>query len=80
VEEFGLKRLMEQRGTALPMTRSDFEGGRWARLISAADDLGRAKKAAHKRETLAHQQAGKPAVPRASEVIAIEVERFMAEE
>lgn len=76
VEEFGLKRLMETSGTSLPMSRADFEAGRWASLVTTAWEMGRERKAAHRR---AHIDRKEPQV-KASTVIAQELERFMASE
>ena len=55
VEEFGLKRLMETSGTALPMSRADFEAGRWSSLIVKAHELGRMKKEKHRKDFIARK-------------------------
>ena len=78
MEEFGLKRLMENQGTALPMSRSDFEAGRWSRLIEQAYEQGKEKKLRHREECLMKMKQG-IVDKRASTVIAEEVERFMQE-
>lgn len=43
VEEWGLKRLMEQRGTVVEMDRTTFEQGNWANHILQAHEEGRKK-------------------------------------
>lgn len=78
VEEFGLKRLMETQGTAVTMSRSDFEAGRWSRLIEQAYQQGSLKKKQHRSEELRKAREGIIDV-RASTVIAEEIERFMQE-
>lgn len=50
VEEFGLRRLMQARGTSLELDRTDFEAGRWEFHIEEAHELGKAAKE-HARRT-----------------------------
>ncbi|GAA5864419.1 hypothetical protein JCM3774_002785 [Rhodotorula dairenensis] len=70
VEEFGLKRLMQARGTSLELARSDFEAGRWEFHIEEAYELGRAAKEEARRTGFVDEGAGR--------VIRDEIERFMA--
>ncbi|KAK9894893.1 hypothetical protein P389DRAFT_161703 [Cystobasidium minutum MCA 4210] len=83
VEEFGLKRLMEASGTAVPMTRADFEAGNWAKLIAQAYDLGKEKRrkhvSSHEERVNNFMDAGLEEESAAS-VIAGEVEKFMRDE
>lgn len=79
VEEFGLKRLMEASGTALPMTRADFEAGNWAKLIEQAYELGREKRQKHVEEFKKRVSSGIKEDSAAC-IIAKEVEKFMREE
>lgn len=78
MEEFGLKRLMEQRGTALPMTRADFEAGRWSKLVLKAYEMGKQKKEQHQADHLAALENGKEEQS-AGTIISLELEKFMQE-
>ncbi|GAA6022000.1 hypothetical protein JCM10207_002402 [Rhodosporidiobolus poonsookiae] len=71
VEEFGLKRLMQARGTSLELDRTDFEAGRWEFHIEEAYEQGRAAKEEARRTGFVDEMAG--------ERIREEVERFMDE-
>ncbi|GAA5972432.1 hypothetical protein JCM11641_001842 [Rhodosporidiobolus odoratus] len=71
VEEFGLKRLMQARGTSLELDRADFEAGRWEFHIEEAYEQGRGAKEEARREGFVDEKAG--------EVIRREIERFMEE-
>lgn len=79
VEEFGLKRLMEAQGTALPMTRADFEAGNWAKLIEQAYELGKEKRSRHIEQFERRMSSGVKEDSAAC-IIAKEVEKFMLEE
>jgi hypothetical protein len=79
VEEFGLKRLMEASGTALPMTRADFEAGNWAKLIEEAYHLGKEKRRRHV-EGFEKRVSSGLKEDSAACIIAKEVEKFMLEE
>lgn len=79
MEEFGLKRLMEASGTALPMTRADFEAGNWAKLIEQAYELGKEKRKKHVEEFRKRVSSGVKEDSAAC-IIAKEVEKFMREE
>lgn len=48
MEEYGLKRLMLSQGTAVEMTRHDFEAGLWERAVVEAHERGKAGKEAAK--------------------------------
>lgn len=78
VEEFGLKRLMDQRGTALPMTRADFEAGRWSKLVLQAYEMGKKKKEQHREDHLARLASGEQEES-AGTIISLELEKFMRE-
>ncbi|GAA5853614.1 hypothetical protein JCM8547_007384 [Rhodosporidiobolus lusitaniae] len=69
VEEFGLKRLMQARGTSLELDRADFEAGRWEFHIEEAYEQGRVVKEEARRVGFQDEKAG--------EVIRREIERFM---
>ena len=78
---------METRGTALPMTRADFEAGNWAKLISQAYEMGKEKRKKHvddfkNRVDGQKGRDGKDVEEEesAAAVIAGEVEKFMLEE
>ncbi|KAL8277798.1 hypothetical protein RQP46_009781 [Phenoliferia psychrophenolica] len=71
VEEFGLKRLMLARGTAIELDRADFEGGRWELHVLEAHERGRAAKAAARASGFEDEGAG--------EVLVSEIEKFMLE-
>jgi len=43
VEEYGLKRLMEQRNTIVEMDRSSFEQGYWAQFVQEAYEKHQAR-------------------------------------
>ena len=66
---------MEQRGTSLPISRSDFEAGSWSQHITAVYEAGKAKKEQHRRDFT--EDATKSTS--AATFIAVEIERFMAE-
>lgn len=70
VEEFGLKRLMQARGTSLSLDRADFEAGRWELHVEEAYEQGRAAKDEARRTGFVDERAG--------EVIREEIERFLA--
>ena len=78
VEEFGLKRLMDDSGTAVPMARADFEAGRWARLILQAWEAGWRKKEKHR--AMYGMGGGGGEGNAAAVAIALELEKFMEEE
>lgn len=71
---------MESSGTALPMTRADFEAGNWARLIEHAYELGKEKRRTHVKK---HEERLKDLARKEEDsaacVIAKEVEMFMKE-
>ncbi|GAA5949325.1 hypothetical protein JCM3765_003371 [Sporobolomyces pararoseus] len=69
VEEFGLKRLMAQRGVSLELTRTDFEAGRWQFHIEEAYEQGREAKELARREGFKDEGA--------AEFIRKEIEKFM---
>lgn len=46
VEEYGLKRLMLSQGTAVEMTRTDFEAGMWETYVTEAHERGKGAKQA----------------------------------
>lgn len=69
VEEFGLKRLMQQRGTSLELDRSDFEAGRWEFHIAEAHKRGKEEKEESRRVGYVCEGAGR--------VIVQEIERFL---
>ncbi|ORY77563.1 hypothetical protein BCR35DRAFT_353092 [Leucosporidium creatinivorum] len=73
IEEFGLSRLMTQRGVSLELSREDFEAGRWEFHISEAWERGRERKEEQRRTgfPVEFEQAG--------ERIREEVERFLRE-
>ncbi|GAA5821760.1 hypothetical protein JCM11251_001009 [Rhodosporidiobolus azoricus] len=71
VEEFGLKRLMQARGTSLELDRADFEAGRWEFHIEEAYEQGKAAKEQARRDGFVDEKAG--------EVIRREIEKFMEE-
>ena len=76
---------MEASGTALPMTRADFEAGNWARLIERAYELGKEKRKKHvdafeKRVSSLDGESGGVHEDSAACTIAKEVEKFMREE
>lgn len=77
VEEFGLKRLMETRGTCLSMSRADFEAGRWASLVLQAYEMGKEKKKNHRREWVEREKNGVHEES-AGEVIVRELEGWLA--
>lgn len=72
---------MEASGTALPMTRADFEAGNWAQVIEQAYVLGKEKR---KKHVVGHEErvnkVGAEEEESAACVIAKEVEKFMREE
>lgn len=71
---------MEASGTALPMTRADFEAGNWAKLIDQAYELGKEKR---KKHVVGHEERVDNLCAEeesAACVIAKEVEKFMLEE
>ncbi|KAM0791885.1 hypothetical protein ACM66B_004140 [Microbotryomycetes sp. NB124-2] len=69
IEEFGLRRLMQQRGTCVELSRTDFEAGRWQYHVQRAFELGFDKKQKLKTEGWKDNQAG--------EVIRNEIEKFL---
>lgn len=69
VEEFGLKRLMQQRGTSLELDRADFEAGRWEFHVAEAYERGREEKEESRRIGYVCEGAGR--------VIVREIERFL---
>lgn len=69
---------MEQQGTAIPMTRADFEAGRWSRLVLEAHERGKAKKDLHREHHIRQSHGLEPRQERAGLVIAKQVEHFMA--
>jgi len=69
VEEFGLKRLMAQRGVSLELARTDFEAGRWEVHIEEAYELGREAKEEARRNGFVDEGA--------AEFIRKEIEEFM---
>ncbi|GJN93587.1 hypothetical protein Rhopal_006644-T1 [Rhodotorula paludigena] len=71
VEEFGLKCLMQARGTSLSLDRADFEAGRWELHVEEAYEQGRAAKDEARRTGFVDERAG--------EVIRREIERFLAD-
>ncbi|GAA5988897.1 hypothetical protein JCM10908_006214 [Rhodotorula pacifica] len=71
VEEFGLRRLMQARGTSLELARTDFEAGRWEFHIEEAYELGQAAKEEARRIGFVDEGAGR--------VIREEIEKFMAQ-
>ena len=48
VEEHGLRRLLEEQGTGVELTRTMYEAGDWKEAVSHAWELGREKKKARK--------------------------------
>ncbi|CEQ41688.1 SPOSA6832_03426, partial [Sporobolomyces salmonicolor] len=72
VEEFGLKRLMQARGTSLELDRADFEAGRWEFHVEEAYAHGRAAKEEARRTGFVDEKAG--------EVIRREIETFMEQQ
>ena len=67
---------MEQSGTALPMTRADFEAGRWSGLIHRAWKAGIQKKEIKRTK---HAETTDLGVSAAT-TISLELEAFMREE
>lgn len=71
VEEFGLKRLMQARGVALELDRTDFEAGRWEFHIAEAWERGFEAKEKARKEGYQDENAG--------EIIRGEIEKFLRE-
>ena len=73
IEEFGLRRLMQQRGVALSLSRTDFEAGRWEFHVAEAYERGRVAK------QRAREAGWTDVGGQAAEVIRAEVEKFLDE-
>ncbi|KAK4046751.1 hypothetical protein OIV83_005856 [Microbotryomycetes sp. JL201] len=71
IEEFGLRRLMRQRGTSVELSRTDFEAGRWQMHVQHAFELGQHEKRKLKERGWTGNDAGK--------VIRDEIEKFLDE-
>ncbi|GAA5929500.1 uncharacterized protein JCM15063_004167 [Sporobolomyces koalae] len=69
VEEFGLKRLMHQRGVSLELARTDFEAGRWEFHIEEAYEMGRSAKEEARRTGFVDEDA--------AQFIRLEIEKFL---
>ena len=69
IEEFGLVRLMHQRGVSLSLSRDDFEAGRWEHHILEAWEQGREAKEKQRKSGYVDE--------RAAATIRGEIEKFL---